>query len=133
VGCCWAWYDVEEIGDCFVGFNCNFKAMLTEGGAQIFLVKLYLARRCICNFDAVIPADKTTNFYTMTPTSYYKLIKENVTKVYKKTNDTLVEALDAQYARLAKRLKLDDRIEKLARKEAFITLKDHHRGPRQSV
>ena len=69
----------------------------------------------------------------MTPTSYYKLIKENVTKVYKKTNDTLVEALDAQSARLAKRLKLDDRIEKLARKEAFITLKDHHRGPRQSV
>ena len=61
----------------------------------------------------------------MNPASYSKLINENVTKVYKKTNDNLVEALDAQSARLAKRLKLDDRIEKLAKKEAFITLKDH--------
>jgi len=56
----------------------------------------------------LIPADKTTNFYAMIPTSYDKLIKENVTKVYKKTNGTLVEALDAQSARLAKRLKLDN-------------------------
>ena len=29
--------DVEEIDDFFVGFNCNFKAMLTEDGTQIFL------------------------------------------------------------------------------------------------
>lgn len=68
---------------------------------------------------------KSTNFYTMNPTSYNKLIKENVTKVYKKTNDGLVDALDAQSAKLAKQLKLDDRIGKLTKKEAVITLKDH--------
>ena len=73
----------------------------------------------------LIPVDKTNNFYAMNPTSYDKLIKENVTKVYKKTCDDLVDALDAQSAKLAKQLKLDDRIEKLAKKEAFITLKDH--------
>ena len=32
----------------------------------------------------LIPADKTTNYYTMTPASYDKFIKENVTKTYKK-------------------------------------------------
>ena len=73
----------------------------------------------------LIPADKTANFYTMNPTSHNKLIKENVTKTYKKANDELVEKLDSQSARIAEQLKLDDRIEKLAKKEAFITLKDH--------
>ena len=53
------------------------------------------------------------------------MIKENVTKTYKKSNDELVRELDGQSARIAERLKLDDRIEKLAMKEAFITLKDH--------
>jgi len=46
--------DVKEIDDFFVGFNCNFNAMLTEDGAQIFLDKLYLARWCICNSEAII-------------------------------------------------------------------------------
>ena len=73
----------------------------------------------------LIPADKTTNFYAMNPSSYDKLIKENVTKTYKKSNDELVEKLDAQSARIAERLKLDDRVEKLAKTEAFVTLKDH--------
>ena len=61
----------------------------------------------------------------MNPSSYDKLIKENVTKTYKKSNDELVREIDAQSARIAERLKLDDRIEKLAKKDAFITLKDH--------
>ena len=61
----------------------------------------------------------------MNPSSYDKLIKENITKTYKKSSDELVEKLDAQSAQIAHRLKLDDRIEKLAKKEAFITLKDH--------
>ena len=33
--------------------------------------------------------------------------------------------MDAKSASIAKRLKLDDRIEKLAKKDVFITLKDH--------
>ena len=74
----------------------------------------------------LIPADKTTNFYAMNPSSYDKLVKENVTKTYKKSNGKLVEKLDAKSAKIAERLKLDDRIEKLATNaEAFVTLKDH--------
>ena len=73
----------------------------------------------------LIPTNKTTNFYTMNPSSYDKLIKENITKTYKKSSDELVEKLEVQSAQIADQLKLDDRIEKLAKKEAFITLKDH--------
>ena len=73
----------------------------------------------------LIPADKTTNVYAMNPSSYDKLVKENVTKTYKKSNDKLVGELDAKSAKIAERLKLHERIEKLARKEAFVTLKDH--------
>ena len=73
----------------------------------------------------LIPANKTTNYYTMTSDSYEKLIKENVTKTYKKSSHSVASKLDTQSASIAKQLKLDDRIEKLAKNEAFITLKDH--------
>ena len=73
----------------------------------------------------LIAANKTTNFYAMHPSSYGKLVKENVTKTYKKSNDKLVGELDARSAKIAERLKLHERIEKLDRKEAFVTLKDH--------
>ena len=73
----------------------------------------------------LIPADKTTNYYKMTPDSYDKFIKENVTKTYKKSSHGVANKLDTQSASIAKQLKLDDRIEKLAKNEAFITLKDH--------
>ena len=73
----------------------------------------------------LIPADKTTSYYTMTPDSYDKFIKESVTKTYKKSSDSVANKLDTQSASIAKQLKLDDGIEKLAKNEAFITLKDH--------
>ncbi|XP_022810398.1 uncharacterized protein LOC111347413 [Stylophora pistillata] len=61
----------------------------------------------------------------MNPSSYDKLLQENITKTYKKSSDHLVDKLDSQSAKIAERLKLDDRIEKLAKEDAFITLKDH--------
>ena len=73
----------------------------------------------------LIAADRTTNSYAMNPSYYDKLIKENVTKTYKRSNDKLIGELDAKSAKIAERVNLDDRIEKLAKKEAFVTLKDH--------
>ena len=37
----------------------------------------------------LIPADKTTNYYTMNLPSYDKFIKDNVTKTYKKSSDNV--------------------------------------------
>jgi len=73
----------------------------------------------------LIPADKTSNFYAIDVSSYNKLVKEDVTKTYKKSIDILVRELDAKSAKRAEQLKLDDRIEKLAMSEAFVMLKDH--------
>ena len=73
----------------------------------------------------LIPADKTTNYYEMNTANYSKLIKENVTKTYKKSSGKIVEKLNAQSARIAEHFELDDRIEKLAENEAFVTLNDH--------
>ena len=73
----------------------------------------------------LIPADKTTNYYAMYTKTYDTLIIDNVTKTYKKSNDNTVKSIDQKAARIAKQLNLDDRIEKLARKEAFVTLKDN--------
>ena len=61
----------------------------------------------------------------MNPASYDKFIKDNVTKTYKKSSDNVANKLDTLSASIAKQLKLDDRIEKLANNEAFITLKDN--------
>ena len=47
----------------------------------------------------LIPADKTTNYFEMNTTAYNKLIKENVTKTYKKSSGKIVEKLNAQSAR----------------------------------
>jgi len=72
-----------------------------------------------------IPEDKTTNYYTMNPASYEKLIKDNITKTYKKPSYGVANILDTQSASIGKQLKLDDQIEKLAQNKAFITLNDH--------
>ena len=75
--------------------------------------------------NLLIPADKTTNYYSMNTATYEKLITENVTKTYKKSCPKVIDQLNSQSARVAKKLGLGNRIEKLAEKEAFITLKDH--------
>jgi len=38
----------------------------------------------------LIPVDKTTNFYAMNPSSHDRLVKENVTKTYKKSDEKLI-------------------------------------------
>ena len=47
----------------------------------------------------LIPADKTTNYYKMNTSAYNELIKENVTKSYKKSSGKVVEKLNAQSAK----------------------------------
>lgn len=61
----------------------------------------------------------------MNPASYDKLIKDNITKTYKKPSYSVANRLDIQSASIGKQLKLDDQIEKPAYNKAFITLKDH--------
>jgi hypothetical protein len=72
-----------------------------------------------------VKADKTSNFYRTEPRDYIELINKNVTKSYKKTNHNTTNTITSTDTNIAKKLELDDRIEVSAKKESFITLKDH--------
>ena len=68
---------------------------------------------------------RQSNLYEVPPNHYRKLLKENVTKTYKKANDHLYNHINEEAKSIATNLGLDDRVESLAKSEAFITLKDH--------
>ena len=72
--------------------------------------------------------DKTNNVYKMPTSEHNKLLKENVTKPYKKAPEKLQKSINLQAKSIATNLKLSDRIEKLAEAPSYITLKDHKKN-----
>ena len=72
-----------------------------------------------------VSADKTTNFYHVSADAYKQLIETSITKTYKKAPANNVAEIIKEEKKIAKSLKLDDRIDALAEKQCFITLKDH--------
>ena len=74
---------------------------------------------------AFIPADKTRNFYEMNKESHDKLFIENITKTYKKTDQTTYERINKEAKSLAEEIGIPEKVECLAKSTAFITLKDH--------
>ncbi|KAJ8034019.1 hypothetical protein HOLleu_24427 [Holothuria leucospilota] len=72
-----------------------------------------------------VSADKTRKFNKMEPRSYHSLLNDNITKTYRKANPHDVPSLNREAKRIAKSLNLDDRIDQLAEREAFISLRDH--------
>ena len=70
-------------------------------------------------------ADETKNVYETTPENYNKIVKDNVTKTYKLTDNDVIEEINFELSQITDNLSVSDRIETLASKEAFVTLKDH--------
>ena len=81
----------------------------------------------------IIPADKTSNYYRMNKETYNKQLESKVTTAYRKAPANTTSKLNREGKSIATRLKLADRINTIAEKPAFITLKDHkpdfHREP----
>ena len=75
--------------------------------------------------NVYVLAEKTNNVYKMPASEHNKLLKENVTKTYKKALEKLQKSINFEAKSMAKDLQLSDRIEKLAEASAYITLKDH--------
>ena len=73
----------------------------------------------------LVPADKTSNFYKMDTQSYNDLLQKNITKTYKKATPDTADSIELKAKDIAKKLQLDGRINTTAKREAFITLKDH--------
>ena len=72
-----------------------------------------------------IKADKTTNFYKMKPGDYKDLVDRNVQKSYKKADKGKEAKINKDAKTIAEELDLSDRVETMAKRDAFITLKDH--------
>ena len=72
-----------------------------------------------------VKADKSTNYYKLDTTKYNQLLNDNITKTYKKADKNQLNKIDAEAKAITKKLGIDNRVEMTARKEAFVTLKDH--------
>ena len=57
-----------------------------------------------------VAADKTTNYYKVAPEDHNEMLMNNITKEYKKSNETALKKVDKQDRNIANKLELDDRI-----------------------
>ena len=76
------------------------------------------------SMKAFIPADKTANYYEIDKAMHNKLLADDIT-TYKKANDNTIININNEAKNIAANLNIDDRTECMAKRQAFITLKDH--------
>ena len=57
------------------------------------------------SLNVLIPADKTTNMYKQTPKEYKKLLRNNVTKTYRKAPPRLEKAINLEPKEIAQNIK----------------------------
>ncbi|XP_015755266.1 PREDICTED: uncharacterized protein LOC107334820 [Acropora digitifera] len=74
---------------------------------------------------AFIPADKTANYYQIDKATHNRLLADNITTTCKKANDNTIININNEAKNIAANLNIDDRTECMAKRQAFITLKDH--------
>lgn len=73
----------------------------------------------------IVKDDKTTNFYRMEPNEYNEMLDKNIKKMYKKAKQQQVSQINEGAKTIADGLQLSDRVETMAKRDSFITLKDH--------
>ena len=59
-------------------------------------------------------ADKTRNLYEMDKGQYEKMLRENITKTYRKADDKTEENINHELKHIADKLEVSDRVEKMA-------------------
>ena len=74
---------------------------------------------------AIVPSDKSSNFYKLNIDDYSNLIKKSIASDYKKTKDETIALLIKKSAEICRNLEIDDRVEKCQSSSAYILLKDH--------
>ena len=73
----------------------------------------------------IVSADKSTNLYKMEVDQYRKIVKENVTKTYKKAPETTEKDINQDASKIVTKLKLAEKVQQYSSDECFVTLKDH--------
>ena len=72
-----------------------------------------------------VAADKTRNIYEVDKNTYNKLLFENVTAHYRLTEDDTEDNINQKAKLITEELEISDKVEPIAKKPAYITLKDH--------
>ena len=70
-------------------------------------------------------ADKTNNLYETDVRNYNKLIKNNISKSYKKSDLTIFNKINKEAKNIAEKYDTAERVDCFAKSNAFVTLKDH--------
>ena len=83
------------------------------------------ARKIKNSKNVFINADKTNNIYEINKNKYDSLMNKNVTSIYKKTNTNTLNNINTEAKTITDKLNISDRVEKIALKDAYITIKDH--------
>ena len=76
----------------------------------------------------LISADKTNNLFELRTEEYNKLPFENISKTYKRTTISAINAINTEVKAIAKDLNLDERIELYSQNQSFITLTDQKKN-----
>ena len=85
------------------------------------------------NPNMLVASDKTSNFYEMKPGDYEKMVRDNVTTKYSKCDDNEpFNEVNREDRKVAKDLKIDDRVFVTQKREAVIFLKDHKQNFRNN-
>ena len=72
----------------------------------------------------IAAADKSSNLYKLDHTDYEKLLKNSITATYKKTDIEHFLSINKAGRKIAEKLELADRMERLQKSEPY-----HHQGP----
>ena len=69
----------------------------------------------------------------MSKENYNKLLRDNITKTYKKTNTSIKDNIDKETANIAKSFHIQNRVECYANRNTFLTLKDQKENFRSNT
>ncbi|MCP3852632.1 MAG: hypothetical protein GY694_20755, partial [Gammaproteobacteria bacterium] len=72
-----------------------------------------------------VSADKTNNVYLVEKNDYEKLMRDSITAHYEKTNESIENKINQEASEITEKLEISDRVEPMAHKSPYITLKDH--------
>ena len=83
--------------------------------------------------NVFIPADQTANMYKVTSNEHKKPLRNNVIETYRKAAPRLEKAIKLEAKEVTKNINLEDRIECIAKNNAFVTLKNHKQNFRSAA
>ena len=75
--------------------------------------------------NVFIFADKTRNIYETDKNTYKKLLTDNISKTYKKMEYNIYNKINKEAKTIANNYGISERVDCLAKSNAFVSLKDH--------